>query len=97
MQLTILKDPKTLTIFLKNLFESLAFKRHRYFYRVIQDFLKTWFKLVRSTVRIRGYSFFFKGKLGRKGSVRKEIFFFRVGLASFSNKNLRFNTSSCTI
>lgn len=43
------------------------------------------------TKKIKGYSLFFKGKLAKKGSVRKNIFFCKKGLISFANKALRVN------
>jgi hypothetical protein len=40
---------------------------------------------------IKGYSIFFKGKLGRGGGARKKIFFVKSGFNSLSNGTLRFN------
>ena len=41
--------------------------------------------------RFLGYNLFFKGKLGRKGSVKKSVFFYKYGRVSNSNKSLRLN------
>lgn len=38
-----------------------------------------------------GYRLYFKGKLGRKGSVKKTVFYAKLGKHSYTNKNLRFN------
>jgi hypothetical protein len=39
--------------------------------------------------RIKGYSLYFKGKLGKAGSVRKRVLYFKGGLNSLSDINLR--------
>ena len=46
---------------------------------------------------LKGCSLFFKGKLGKKGSVRKSKFFFKYGNISLTNKNLRLTYRSYTI
>jgi hypothetical protein len=46
---------------------------------------------------IKGFSFFFKGKLGKKGSVKKKKFFVKQGKISLTNKNLRTNYSNYII
>lgn len=46
---------------------------------------------MRRTHRAKGISIFFKGKLGKKGSVKKSTFFNKIGLVSLSRKDLRFN------
>ena len=38
---------------------------------------------------LKGYTVFFKGKLARKGSVRKSVFFYKYGQVSKTNKFLR--------
>ena len=40
---------------------------------------------------LKGCSLFFKGKLGKKGSVRKSKFFVKIGNVSLTNKSLRIN------
>ena len=34
---------------------------------------------------------YFKGKLGKKGSVKKSTMFFKKGQVSFTNKSLKYN------
>lgn len=53
--------------------------------------MQVWFISLNKKLKIKGYSIFFKGKLGKVGSVRKSVFFFRNGLCSLSNNSLRFN------
>ena len=62
----------------------------RYFYRV-RLILNIIFKVLKSANLLKGYSLFFKGKLGRKGSVKKSVFFYKKGRISSTNKNLRVN------
>ena len=57
----------------------------------INKFLKLWYLKVAKLKKLKGYSLFFKGKLGKKGSVRKAKFLAKKGLVSFTNKSLRVN------
>lgn len=62
----------------------------RHFYK-IRRILTAIFNVLHPYRRIEGYTLFFKGKLGRKGSVKKSKLFFKKGRVSFTNKTLRVN------
>lgn len=62
----------------------------RYFYDV-QYILKVLFDILQVEGYLAGFTIFFKGKLGRKGSVRKSKFFSKYGRVSRTNKALRVN------
>lgn len=89
IQLTLFKNP----IGLINLIQQrLLQSRLRYHKRVffnLKRFLKLWYSIFIGLSQVKGYTFFFKGKLGKKGSVRKRIFFCKRGKVSFTNKQLR--------
>lgn len=91
MDLTCFRDPRLLIKVIKYLFINTDLKRHRKLFYCVSNFLKIWYTCLRKTKRIKGYSLFFKGKLAKKGSVRKSIFFQKRGLISFTNKKLKVN------
>jgi hypothetical protein len=66
-------------------------QNHPVLFAEFADVLNYWFTHVSREFKIKGYSAFFKGKLGKKGSVRKSIFFIKKGLTGLSNNSLRFN------
>lgn len=63
-------------------------KRHFYRVKIILNYI---FRLLKPYNKMCGYSIFFKGKLGRKGSVKKSTFFYKTGRVSYTNKSLRVN------
>lgn len=91
VQLTYFKDPKFLIVFIKKILLNSHLKHHRRMFSFINKFLKLWYLKVAKLKKVKGYSLFFKGKLGKKGSVRKAKFFAKRGLVSFTNKSLRVN------
>lgn len=60
----------------------------RYFYHV-KTILANILELLQAERKLLGFTIFFKGKLARKGSVRKSIFFYKQGRVSNTNKSLR--------
>ncbi len=66
-------------------------KRHKKYFYQIRAILTFIFKLLKPQGKILGYSIFFRGKLGRKGSVKKSTFFYKYGRVSLANKSLRTN------
>lgn len=91
LDLTCFKDPKSLVNVIKYLIITTNLKRHKKVFYCVSSFLETWYLMLLKTKKIKGYSLFFKGKLAKKGSVRKNIFFCKKGLISFANKALRVN------
>lgn len=94
IQLSLLKSPKLLILALEHLFIKTPIKRHRSIFFRLRHLLKVWYFICRKKRCLKGFSFFFKGKLGKKGSVRKRKFFTKKGLISFTNKELRVNYSN---
>lgn len=96
IKLTIFKDSSTFTpLFLRWLTRS-PLKKHKRIFVLINKFLKFWYKTLYNWKKIKGYCIFFKGKLGRKGSVRKTKFFAKCGEVSYSSKSLRLNYQTFT-
>lgn len=89
LQLTFLKDTQLLIEVFQQHLRKAAITRHKSYFYKIRDFLTLWFFLCSKRNLVKGYSLYFKGKLGKKGSVRKRKIFFKVGSISFTNKNLK--------
>lgn len=90
-KLTYLKDPSGITSLVSSVLLFSHLKKHRIIFFKINRILKIWYYYLAPKYGIKGYSFFFKGKLGKKGSVKKTKFFRKFGITSFTNKNVRVN------
>ena len=88
LQLTYLKDTQLLIELFQQHLRKAEITRHKSYFYKIRDFLTLWFHLCSKKDIVKGYSLYFKGKLGKKGSVRKKKIFFKAGRISFTNKNL---------
>lgn len=89
IKLTVFKD---LSVFVKMLLRWLmlsTLRKHRRVFVLINQFLRAWYTALYEYNKIRGYCIFFKGKLGRKGSVRKTKYFAKKGEVSYSTKSLK--------
>ena len=91
IQFMLLKDPTKFIVVVRALILKTILKRHKRVFFFINKLLKFFYINLAKFKKIKGYSLFFKGKLGKKGSVRKAKFFSKKGLISFTNKNLRVN------
>lgn len=91
VQLTQFKDPEKLIQLIQMKLNTLNLKKHRRMFYFVRNFFFVWFKILARDFKLKGYSLFFKGKLGKKGSVKKKKFFVKNGKISFTNKNLRMN------
>lgn len=89
--LTYIKDPSELIKISIRLLLNTHLKKHKRVFSVIRNILSTWYLINMRGFKILGYSLFFKGKLAKKGSVKKTKFFSKKGRVSFTNKNLRVN------
>lgn len=90
-KLTVFKDISSfVSMILKWLFNS-PLKKHKRIFVLINKFLRVWYEALEEFKKIRGYCIFFKGKLGKKGSVRKSKYFAKKGEVSYSTKSLRVN------
>lgn len=91
LQLINLKDSKLLVFFLQRFFFKTPIKYHKRYFFMVSDFLRKIYFFTSATLNIKGFSVYFKGKLGKKGSVRKTKFFAKHQLYSGTNKKLRLN------
>lgn len=66
-------------------------KKHKRLFKLTGDILNSFLELNSEKKYLRGFRLYFKGKLGRKGSVRKSTFYMNKGQISFTNKMLRYN------
>lgn len=90
-QLSFLKDPQGIIWLAEQVLSEAHLKKHKRLFALLARILRNWYKIMRRTHRAKGISIFFKGKLGKKGSVKKSTFFNKIGLVSLSRKDLRFN------
>lgn len=91
LNLIFFKKLHRLTPIISELISLTPLKKHKKFFYQVKHFLNTLLKVFKKYKLFLGYTIFFKGKLGRKGSVKKSIFFYKFGLTSLTNKSLKFN------
>ena len=91
LQLYKLKDPQGMIFIIQNLLFRSRLKKHKKLFFLVGSFFKMLFLYKDPKDSLKGCSLFFKGKLGKKGSVRKSKFFFKSGKISLTNKSLRIN------
>ena len=90
-KLTFLKDPSGLTNLVTAVLMKTHLKKHRIVFFRVNRILRVWYAYLSVRYGIKGYSLFFKGKLGKKGSVKKTKFFRKYGITSLTNKSVRVN------
>jgi len=91
LQLYKLKDPQGLISLVQNKLYNTRLKRHKKIFFLLGFFFRILFLLKNKKDSLKGCTLFFKGKLGKKGSVRKSKFFIKIGNTSLTNKDLRIN------
>lgn len=91
LQLYKLKDPQGLINLVQKKLYVTRLKRHKRIFYLVGFFFRMLFLMKKKKDSLKGCSLFFKGKLGKKGSVRKSKFFVKIGNVSLTNKNLRIN------
>jgi hypothetical protein len=86
---SFIKSCKNICIFIKKSLDSVHFKKHRlyffFFFNIFIIYVEPFFK----ELKIKGICLIFKGKLGKGGNSRKQTLFYKKGLYSLSNKNLK--------
>lgn len=97
LQLYKLKDPQGVIFLIQKILFKANLKKHKRFFFLIGAFFKALFINKEKKNSLKGFTLFFKGKLGKKGSVRKTKFFVKYGLGSLTNKGLRINYRSYII
>lgn len=96
-QLSYLKDPQSIIWLAEKVITETHLKKHKRLFALLARILRSWYNVLRRVNKAQGISLFFKGKLGKKGSVKKSKFFSKSGLVSLSSKKLRMNYRSFTI
>lgn len=91
LQLYKLKDPQGLINLVQKKLYVTRLKRHKRIFYLVGFFFRMLFLMKKKKDSLKGCSLFFKGKLGKKGSVRKSKFFVKIGNVSLTNKSLRIN------
>ena len=91
LKFTLFRDPQHLTLLMYSWLYKAQIKTHkRIFFTCIAVF-KILFKYLYTERKLKGFFIFFKGKLAKKGSVRKEKLFFKTGRVASGTKSLRGN------
>ena len=90
-KLSFLKDTSGFVDLIKFILNKRHLEKHKGLFFLINKILKFWFFYALKFFGVKGYCFYFKGKLGKKGSVKKTKFFRKNGLNSLTNKSLRIN------
>lgn len=91
VQLSYLKDPQNLIEIAERVLIEATLKQHKQLFATFSDILEVWYSMLSLKRKTKGCSVFFKGKLGKKGSVKKTKFFYKIGSVSFTQKSLRLN------
>ena len=97
LQLFYTRNIDELTNFIKQNIEVMPIKAHKRLIYNASKILNIYYNVLIKTMRIRGFVLYFKGKLGRKGSVKKSIIRIIRGKISLTNKSLRFNSKQFLI
>lgn len=84
-----LKDMNLLFFVWHDLFKRVDFWKHRLIIHFVRYVFVSFFSSVFSSCRVRGFRFFFKGKISVSGNSRKRSAMFWVGRTSFSKKTNR--------
>jgi hypothetical protein len=83
------KSTKNICIFIKKSLDNVHFKKHRlyffFFFNILITYIEPFFK----ELKVKGITLIFKGKLAKGGNSRKQTLFYKKGLYSLSNKNLK--------
>ena len=90
-KLTYFKDPTGFIDLVKTIISKNHLKKHKGLFFSVNRILHVWYSYAVAKKRVKGYSVFFKGKLGKKGSVKKTKFFRKKGTCSLSKKTIRLN------
>jgi len=85
------KDIRELVIFFSKVIERYPLKYHKRLFRLFGSVFKEYLKVLYNYNKLLGFRLYFKGKLGKKGSVKKSTIYISGGKISYTNKMLRYN------
>lgn len=89
IKLTFFRDPAYLAILMFNWLYRSNLKTHKKVFFVLINLLQKMYPLLFKYKKILGFFVYFKGKLAKKGSVRKEKIFKKMGRVAMGTKSLR--------
>lgn len=89
IKLILFKDPYHLSLLIYFWLYKADIKTHKRIFLFIVKFFSRLYVLLRGQKKILGCFIYFKGKLGKKGSVRKEKIFSKHGKVAHGTKSLR--------
>ena len=87
----LLKDLNMLSEWISKFMETLNFKNHKKFINFFQNFMFKHSSLFINNLKIKGFLFDIRGKVGVTGSSKKRHVCFKFGSLNRSSKNSRFN------
>lgn len=91
IQLFFFKNLEHFCFFFGKIIQKYPLKQHKHLFQVIGDLFREYLLILQTKKKLLGYRIYFKGKLGRKGSVKKSVIYFSGGKTSYTNKSLRYN------
>lgn len=91
IRIFMLRDISQFAAIVEKTIQKYPLKNHKRLFINASNLLKTYTKLANLDKQLLGFRLYFKGKLGRKGSVKKSIVYYSDGRISYTNKMLRYN------
>ena len=84
-----IKDLKMISEWISKLMESLNFKNHKKFLTFFNNFINKYANIFIEVLKIKGFFFDIRGKVGVTGSSKKRHFCFKFGSINKSSKRLK--------
>lgn len=85
------KSFDNLILIVKTFITKSHLKYHKRLFYHFANIINTYYSILSGLGKLKGYKLYFKGKLGRKGSVKKSTIRFSNGFTSLTKKSLKFN------
>ena len=82
---------KDFIVYCSKLIQREHLKYHKRLFITLGFIFSYYLDFLYPSKKLKGYRLYFRGKLGRKGSVKKSTIFFYGGKISYSNKSLKYN------
>lgn len=78
-------------VYASKLIQQESLKYHKRLFISLNSIFSYYLDFLYPDKKLKGYRLYFRGKLGKKGSVKKSTVFFSGGKISYTNKSLRYN------
>jgi hypothetical protein len=85
------KDIKQLVNFFVKVIQRYPLKYHKRLFRLVSLLFVDYLSILQNDNKLKGFRLYFKGKLGKKGSVKKSTIYVSGGQISYTNKMLKYN------